>query len=184
MHPATELKAIQRWIHERILSEFPVHQAAGAYRRGKGLLHHVSHHKGRRYLLRMDFEDFFPSLTASDIELHLRNHSDCLPCGWADRDTQILLNLVCLRGRLTIGAVTSPSLSNTLCFQMDTLISERCLAWKSSMALRMTIAMNFVIAESLSGPGVNSVKSGDSIDLPYRFGSKTLHCGLTQTVAV
>jgi len=125
-HPARELKTVQRWIHKMILCNFPVHPAAGAYRPRQGLLSHVSLHKGACFLLRMDFEDFFPSLTADDVHSHFRAHIKLLPVGWSYADTELLVKLVCRRGRLTIGAITSPALSNTLCYELDSLLDEYC----------------------------------------------------------
>jgi RNA-directed DNA polymerase len=126
LHPAKELKTVQRWIHERIISHFPVHESAGAYRRGQGLLDHVTRHRGNRFFLRMDFEDFFPSLSADDIRHHFRKHAEVLPPQWSDQDTDLLNRFVCVKGQLTIGAVTSPSLSNTLCYELDCLLFNHC----------------------------------------------------------
>jgi RNA-directed DNA polymerase len=126
LHPAKELKTLQRWIHERILSQLPVHPSAAAYRPGQGLLDHVSRHSGAHYLLRMDFENFFPCLRDEDIRLHFRKHSQLLPAEWSNNDTEILLKFVCVGGCLTIGSVTSPSLSNTLCYDLDSLLSKYC----------------------------------------------------------
>lgn len=125
-HPAKELKTVQRWIHEKILEKMPLHVSAAAYRRGQGLLSHVSRHSGAKYLLRMDFKDFFPSLTDHDIRAHFRKYADLLPSRWSDNDTEILAKFVCRRGCLTIGAVTSPALSNTLCYDLDCALSSYC----------------------------------------------------------
>jgi RNA-directed DNA polymerase len=126
LHPARELKTVQRWIHGKIISQFPVHESAGAYRRGQGILAHVTRHRGERFFLRMDFEDFFPSLSAEDIRRHFWKHAGLLPSQWSDRDTEILNRFVCVKGRLTIGAVTSPSLSNTLCYELDCVLFNHC----------------------------------------------------------
>ena len=74
----------------------------------------------------MDFEDFFPSLSGNDVRAHFREHSNVLPPGWTQVDTETLVQFVCVKGQLTIGSVTSPALSNTLCYELDRLLHEYC----------------------------------------------------------
>ena len=57
-HPARELKLIQRWLVEKILSHLPVHRAATAYRRGSSIRKNAALHVDNNYLLRVDFQDF------------------------------------------------------------------------------------------------------------------------------
>ena len=117
-HPAKPLKAIQRWILANILPKLPVHAAAMAYRRGISIQDNAKIHSTSRYLLRMDFQDFFPSITDKDIQ----NYVAKLPTyfsGWNERDIELFCRFVCRRHVLTIGAPTSPSLSNALCYDLD-----------------------------------------------------------------
>jgi RNA-directed DNA polymerase len=44
--------------------------------------------------------------------------------GWSPYETELFCKLVCKNGRLTIGAPTSPILSNAVCYDMDTHLSE------------------------------------------------------------
>jgi RNA-directed DNA polymerase len=117
-HPAKPLKAVQRWILQNILSKLPVHEAAMAYRHGIGVKDNAKIHSDSRYLLRMDFEDFFPSITDKDIRQYIAK----LPTffsGWNDTDIEIFCRFLCRRHVLTIGAPTSPSLSNAICWDLD-----------------------------------------------------------------
>lgn len=118
-HPSRELKALQRWLVPHVIDRLPVHDAAMAYRRGRSILANAAVHQGSSFLLRMDLEEFFPSLVWEDIERHLAIHRELLPQGWDDEDSRLFCSVVCRDRRLTIGAVTSPSLSNTLCYQLD-----------------------------------------------------------------
>jgi RNA-directed DNA polymerase len=77
-------------------------------------------------LLRVDLRDFFPSLRAGDVRIHLEAHAASLPTGWDDRDTERFVQFVCKDEQLTIGSVTSPALSNTLCFDLDQRLSGLC----------------------------------------------------------
>ena len=127
-HPAKPLKAVQRWLQSRIVTRWTVHNAAAAYRKGRNIADHARLHLGSRYLLHLDLVDFFESITASDIHAYIQHHTrEVVPSGWADSDTELFVQLVCLNGRLTIGAVTSPGISNALCQSLDHSLTTRCL---------------------------------------------------------
>jgi len=122
-HPSKELKALQRWLALQVINKLPVHDAATAYRPGRNVAHNASHHVANRFLLRMDFEDFFPSLGEDDIRRYCSANKH--NCGeWSEEDLSLLCALSCRHGRLTIGAPTSPSLSNVLCERLDVALSQ------------------------------------------------------------
>jgi len=119
-HPARPLKALQRWLLRNVIERWPVHDAAYGYVAGRNIHQHAARHAASGYLLRIDFASFFPSITARDIDTFLATQ----PPGttdWTDDDRRIFVQLVCKSGALTIGAPTSPALSNALCFQLDRL---------------------------------------------------------------
>lgn len=122
-HPSRELKALQRWLALTEISKFPVHNAAMAYRPHKSIKDNALLHANCRYLLRLDFESFFPSIRATDVENLLH---DVCPA-WAPTDYQHFLNLVCRKNALTIGAPTSPGLSNAICHTMDGTIHHQMI---------------------------------------------------------
>ncbi len=117
-HPSKELKAIQRWLLINVIEKWPVHEAAVAYRQGIGIKHNAAHHVKSRYLLRMDLSDFFPSLTSTDIRNYMASHG-VMFSEWIDSDKDFFVRIVCRDAKLTIGAPTSPALSNALCFDLD-----------------------------------------------------------------
>jgi RNA-directed DNA polymerase len=121
-HPAKPLKALQRWLLYNVVEAFPVHHAAYAYRTGReyGIRRNAEQHQASAYLLRLDFESFFPSITADDIRLFLSEHGRAHWPWWTSGDSDLFCELVCRDRRLTIGAPTSPALSNVLCFLLDT----------------------------------------------------------------
>jgi RNA-directed DNA polymerase len=75
-HPARELKLFQSWLAKNIFSHFPTHAAAFAYRPGRSIRHHAELHRRNNYILKVDFAEFFPSITAHDIRLVATRHSD------------------------------------------------------------------------------------------------------------
>jgi RNA-directed DNA polymerase len=125
-HPAKDLKGIQRWLQAEIVSRFPVHSAAAAYRQGQNIANHAQRHLKSRYLLRVDFTQFFESIAAADITAYLADHASVLPAGWDATDTDVFTKLVCRQGRLTIGSITSPGLSNSLLYRFDEALTKLC----------------------------------------------------------
>jgi RNA-directed DNA polymerase len=117
-HPSKQLKGMQRWLVDAIISKWPVHPAATAYRTGKSIFDNASAHAASKYLLRMDCQDFFPSITELDVKHFIADKPTLFP-GWDAYDIEAFCRLICKEQRLVIGAPSSPSLSNALCFDMD-----------------------------------------------------------------
>ncbi len=117
-HPSRRLKALQRWLLRSIINKWPVHDAAMAYRSGSSIWSNAAVHLSSRYLIRMDCREFFPSITYDDIFHYLADHL-ALVAGWTVNDKDVFCKLVCRNRMLTIGAPTSPALSNAICFELD-----------------------------------------------------------------
>jgi RNA-directed DNA polymerase len=125
--PTAEIKALQRLMVEEYISKLPIHSAAKAYRIGLGIADHAGPHAKNRYLLKLDFRDFFPSIKGRDLLKHLAQHSDI-----ERADAQKLVRLLFWKPIgipefiLSIGAPSSPAVSNTLLFSFDTAVSDFC----------------------------------------------------------
>ncbi|MEZ9463203.1 retron St85 family RNA-directed DNA polymerase [Vibrio splendidus] len=124
--PSRELKALQRALHDNLLKKLPIHESAFAYRKGKGIDQHAKVHLSARYLLRLDFKQFFESIKAKDITSFINKNKDLLLSGWTDSDTKLLVDIVCYKHKLTMGSVTSPILSNAICFLLDKELEKIC----------------------------------------------------------
>jgi hypothetical protein len=123
--PARELKALQRAISEEILSRLPVHSAATAYRTGVSIKANAAAHVKNGPILKYDFKDFFPSISAYDWHLYCRNHDLFDDAQDIFMSTQILFRKYGRLGlRLAIGAPSSPVLSNVLMHDFDSFITE------------------------------------------------------------
>ncbi|WP_298257055.1 retron St85 family RNA-directed DNA polymerase [Bradyrhizobium sp.] len=122
--PAREVKLIQRVLLDKILASLPVHDAAVAYRKGRSVATNASHHAGHGPILKMDFKDFFPSIRSEDWLLYCRNadlfgevdaHLSALILFRRAKREQVL--------KLSIGAPSSPVLSNILLLPFDTMVA-------------------------------------------------------------
>lgn len=125
-HPAREVKALQRVLEREYLLRLPIHPAAMAYRKGRSIRDNALMHVENGPILKMDFQDFFPSIRPRDWDAYCDDRG--LFPSPMDRHytTQILFHKKRGSGilRLAIGAPTSPHLSNLLMYQFDALVSE------------------------------------------------------------
>ena len=103
----------------------PVHKCAMAYVKGRSISDNASAHKDSRHLLKMDFTNFFPSIKFDDV---VRLISDCKEflSIVTDGDAEIIAKAVCYKGALTIGAPSSPTISNAMLYSFDVHIQEYC----------------------------------------------------------
>jgi RNA-directed DNA polymerase len=127
--PSRELKAIQRFILHEKISLFPVHEKAMAYHAGRNIWHNAEIHKHSNCILKLDFQSFFPSIKVADWEKFAKRNP---VLGIDLRDMKIYSQLLFWgetarspRPRcLSIGAPTSPAISNLLLFDLDQQLAE------------------------------------------------------------
>lgn len=118
--PARELKVLQRWIAENVFVLFPVHNKVFSYRKGIGIIDIANLHRKFNYLLKLDFKDFFPSITGIDIEWFILQNKNHLDVNLTRNDVKLIRSIACRKDRLTIGAPSSPIISNVLLYPFDT----------------------------------------------------------------
>lgn len=129
--PAKEVKALQYWVIEFLRPRLPMHAAAFAYNEGCSIAANARVHRGANFLLKLDFEGFFPSIYASDIKQHLRT---CLGGELDSVDLDVIARILCWVNnrrpplRLCIGAPSSPFISNSIMFHFDEKVSSWCQA--------------------------------------------------------
>jgi RNA-directed DNA polymerase len=60
--PKRELKALQRKLNELLIAKLPVSEHAHGFRPGRSVATNAQVHAGQAALLKLDLQDFFPSL--------------------------------------------------------------------------------------------------------------------------
>lgn len=125
-HPSQELKAIQRWIIRALFTRFPVHEAATAYRKGSGIRENAERHRQTKFTNRYDFSSFFPSFSRGRIIHYVSEQAKTLGIALTERDLDFVGNIVCRNGRLTIGAPSSPAITNAMMFEFDKRMYDAC----------------------------------------------------------
>lgn len=123
--PAREVKLIQRALQEIIEPTLPFHECIAAYRIGDSIKKNALRHSNSRFLLKMDLVNFFPSITEFDITSHLDKY-----CGNNLNPAEVAaISYICCKAenrrrplKLCIGAPSSPWISNSVFFDIDTVI--------------------------------------------------------------
>lgn len=129
-HPSKKLKSYQRALIEFLDMSLPIHEAAFAYRKGIGIKENAMVHTKQRYLLKMDLQNYFHSITP---ELFFK-FLDTLDINFDEDDRYLLQQIVFWRpskkrsGKLilSIGAPSSPLISNSILYFFDKELSSRC----------------------------------------------------------
>lgn len=126
-HPSRELKAIQRWIDKVIVQRLPVHDAATAYRKGAGIRENAERHRKTLYTNRYDFANFFPSFKREQVQNFIQAEAEKIGLRLSDEDADFVGSIVCRYDCLTIGAPSSPSITNAMMFPFDQLLFDYCV---------------------------------------------------------
>jgi hypothetical protein len=121
-HPAKEVKLLQRWVIDNLLFDLPIHECATAYVKGSSIKRNVSAHVSSNYLLKLDFSGFFPSLVPKDFIHHFKKHKNGL---LSQEELKFVAKILFWKENrhsdlsMSIGAPSSPILSNTLMYDFD-----------------------------------------------------------------
>ena len=98
--PARALKAMQRYVIAAKLQALPIHPIATAYRAGRSIADNAAPHAGKRVILKLDFRDFFTSITPGDLTALL----DDARFDTISADDRIMLTAILFEvGKLIIG---------------------------------------------------------------------------------
>ncbi|MCM0582138.1 RNA-directed DNA polymerase [Weissella diestrammenae] len=84
--------------------------------REKGIYRNARIHRGRKYVINVDLEDFFPSIHFGRVVGFFEKNNKFK---FTHRCAILLAQLVCYKGYLPQGASTSPLISNLICHTLD-----------------------------------------------------------------
>ena len=142
--PKSRLKTIQRRILAELLEPIPLHEATHGFRRGRSIKSFAVPHVGQAAVLKIDLQDFFPSIAAARVQALFRT------VGYPEPVADALAGLCCNatppdvwnRGEaggdavqrrqarwlyekphLPQGAPTSPAIANLCAYRLDCRLS-------------------------------------------------------------
>lgn len=130
--PTPAIKALQVIATQEYLNKFPVHPSATAYRKRMGIKNNAQRHVNNQYILKLDFVNFFHSIVPSDFDrLDFNN-----VCNLSNEEVNLLRQLFFWKPKhrsksmcLSIGAPSSPQLSNILMYNIDLNIFNFCTSY-------------------------------------------------------
>ncbi|MGC5795877.1 trypsin-like peptidase domain-containing protein [Sphingomonas sp. NFX23] len=111
--PNKRLKIIQGKLMPLIDRLYRVRSPVHGFVTDRSVKTNAISHGNRRYVVNLDFKDFFPTITENRIVGLLRS------LGIDRRVAEIVARLCCFNGHLPQGASTSPVLSNMICYRLD-----------------------------------------------------------------
>ncbi|ADT67495.1 MAG: RNA-directed DNA polymerase [Pseudoalteromonas tetraodonis] len=127
-HPSKEVKFLQRLLVTHLEDKLTIHASANAYVKQKGIKSNALAHKDNQYLLKMDFKNFFLSITPSILIEQML----AFGIGLDDRNIEFISGILFWKLRrnsplrLSIGAPSSPFISNVIMYNFDRLIEKEC----------------------------------------------------------
>lgn len=129
--PTKEVKQLQRGF--LALHPLPVHKCATAYKTGVGIKENAEIHKKNSYLLKLDFANFFNSIDPNIFWTAWDEHEDLVPKFSMDERGIVQELLFWRPGKkkdgkliLSIGAPSSPAVSNFCLYTFDEKVHQIC----------------------------------------------------------
>lgn len=118
--PSLRLKMIQRRLLSLLENLYIPGSRVHGYVEGRGLRTNATPHIGKRYVLNIDLQDFFGTVTFQRIRGRLKAR----PYGLTDAIATTIARLTTCNGSLPIGSPTSPIISNIMCSGLDSGLAE------------------------------------------------------------
>ncbi|WP_429014691.1 retron St85 family RNA-directed DNA polymerase [Aeromonas hydrophila] len=126
--PSKEVKFIQRLAVSELKELLPVHECATAYVTGRSIKENAERHRLNKFLLKMDLVNFFPSITPGMLfSVMMKNNFD------VSNENKLFLGSLFFwklrrnsKLRLSIGAPSSPFISNVVMYYFDQDVNEYC----------------------------------------------------------
>lgn len=134
--PTSEIKRIQREIVKILSSKLSLHDSAKAYRYSVGIKDNAIVHRANPYLLKMDFQNFFNKIKPAIFFEKIERQGIVL----STADKNFLEGMLFWKpGKkrsitlvLSVGAPSSPFISNFIMYEFDEFIYNWCLTNKIS----------------------------------------------------
>jgi retron-type reverse transcriptase len=135
MAPKRRLKAIQRKLLALLVERLPVSENAHAFRLGRSIRTGAEPHVGKKFILKLDLKDFFPSVTAARVRglLIAYGYSFSVATTLAVLMTEAERQPVEVNGEIfqvpvgqrhcVQGAPTSPGICNAMLLRLDRRLS-------------------------------------------------------------
>jgi hypothetical protein len=114
------LKVIQWFLADFVLDDLPVHESVHSFAVSRSIVTNAYPHVQRKFVGNCDIENFFGSVTESRIVQHLIRNS------FIPFEAVSIAKICTNHGVLPQGAPTSPVISNSILFSIDSALRAFC----------------------------------------------------------
>ena len=121
--PTPTLKYIQRLIHESLVKVYGPHPSVHGFLAGQSIVTNAKNHICRKYVLNVDLQDFFPSITRERVLGRLTAAPYSLQPVAANLIAALSTNIY---SRLPQGSPCSPVIANMIAAEMDSELAKLC----------------------------------------------------------
>lgn len=121
--PCFELKYLQRWILDNVVSKMAISDNATGFVEEKSIVDNAKMHLNQKCILNIDLKDFFTTIKCKRIAEIFNFY------GYSDEVSFYLAKICTYNGCLPQGSPCSPALSNVICLGLDKRlngIAESC----------------------------------------------------------
>ena len=163
-NPVAALKSVQRKLNECLQAVYHFHRSSAAYgfltacaddapHQHRHIVNNARQHLGQPWMLNMDIEDFFHAVPASQVAWVFLSK----PFSFDEELAALLMRLTTYKGRLPMGAPSSPILSNFAARLLDTDLEllARSRRWVYS---RYADDMTFSSRETISAADIDLLR--------------------------
>lgn len=113
-------KIIAEYLNEIYMQYIP--PAVQGFVKGRSIVTNAELHLRKKYILKVDLKDFFPSITAGRVHRLFESR----PFYFSEEAAKLITRLVTTRGSLPQGSPASPVISNMICWKMDKIFMNYC----------------------------------------------------------
>lgn len=118
--PCSKLKETQRRLSEKLLDAWQPTPYSFGFLRERNIVDNAREHLNQKWVLNIDLENFFPSITMGKIEQTLVSP----PCNMRPDAASMIARIACNNGALPQGSPSSPILSDIVASSLDHLLHK------------------------------------------------------------
>jgi len=118
--PISPIKILQRKLNQVLQVVYKQRKPVHGFIRKRNIISNAKRHVNKRWVLNIDFKDFFPTVSFQRIRgMFLKN-----PYSLDKAAATVLAQLCCCDGTLPQGAPTSPIITNMICSKLDNQLNR------------------------------------------------------------
>lgn len=120
------LGQLQKRLQKSFFSKQNLPLCVKGFREGENYLNFLKAHIGSNFFVRIDIQNFFPSITSDTVKKEITNIISGTSAEEKGKIIELVTEIVCTDNCLPQGAITSPIVSNIVMARIDQRITKYC----------------------------------------------------------